>query len=157
ARWLQGARGPHRAHAAAQALDRLENLGPVAMSHARHVAVVGAGYAGLAAAVALVRTGCAVTLFEANLVAGGRARRIEYRDSVLDTGQHLLLGGYRSTLALMREIGVSERAFERRPLTLVYPQRLRIAAPKLPAPLNLLAALLFAQGLSWRERWAAIR
>ena len=44
-----------------------------------NVAVVGAGYAGLAAAIDLVRAGRRVTLFEANRVAGGRARRVEYR------------------------------------------------------------------------------
>ena len=34
-------------------------------------------------------------------VAGGRARRVEYRGTLLDNCQHLLLGAYRDTLALM--------------------------------------------------------
>ena len=122
------------------------------------IAVVGAGYAGIAAAVELVRAGVAVTLFETNRVAGGRARRVEYRGALLDNGQHLLLGAYRETLALMRELGVGDRAVLRLPLTLVYPGRLRLAATRLlPAPLNLLAALVSATGLSWPERWGAIR
>ena len=87
----------------------------------KRVAVVGAGYAGLAAAVELARGGCHVTVFEANRVAGGRARRVEYRGTLLDNGQHLLLGAYRDTLALMREVGVPERALHRFPLTLVIP------------------------------------
>ena len=123
----------------------------------RRIAVVGAGYAGLAAAVALVRSGCAVTLFEANRVAGGRARRVEYRGALLDNGQHLLLGAYRETLALMREVGVPQDALRRFPLTLQFPGRLRLAAPRLPAPLHLLAALATARGLTWRERLAAAR
>ncbi len=65
----------------------------------RRAAVVGAGYAGLAAAISLARAGCAVTLFEANRVPGGRARRVEYRGALLDNGQHVLLGAYRRTLA----------------------------------------------------------
>ena len=122
------------------------------------IAVVGAGYAGLAAAVELVRAGVPVTLFEANRVAGGRARRVEYRGALLDNGQHLLLGAYRETLALMRELGVGDRAVLRLPLTLVFPGRLRLAASRLwPPPLNLLLALLSATGLSWRERWGAVR
>src|SRR4029079_6941127 len=101
-------------HAAAQALDRDEDLG----ARVRRVAVIGAGYAGIAAAGALVEGGCEVTLFEANRTAGGRARRVEYRGTVLDNGQHLLLGAYRETLELMRKVGVAHAALRRFPLTL---------------------------------------
>jgi hydroxysqualene dehydroxylase len=123
----------------------------------RQVAVVGAGYAGLAAAIELTRAGCAATLFESNRVAGGRARRVEYRGTLLDNGQHLLLGAYRETLGLMREVGVPASALRRFPLTIVFPGRLRLRAPKWPAPLNLVAALATAKGLTVRERWSAAR
>ena len=131
----------------------MEDLGDVV----RHVAVIGAGYAGLAAAVELSRAGCAVTIFESNRVAGGRARRVEYRGTLLDNGQHLLLGAYRDTLALMRDVGVPESAVLRFPLTLVIPKRLEIRAPRWPAPFNVAAALVTAKGLSWKDRIAAIR
>ena len=121
------------------------------------VAVVGAGYAGLAAAVALARAGRAVSLFEANRTPGGRARRVEYRGTLLDNGQHLLLGAYRETLALMREVGVADSALLRTPLTLDFPGRFSLRAPKLPAPLHLAAALATARGLSPKERLAAAR
>ena len=120
-------------------------------------AVIGAGYAGLAAAVALARGGCAVTLFETNRTPGGRARRVEYRGALLDNGQHLLLGAYRRTLGLMREVGVAEGALLRLPLTLVFPGRFELRAPRLPAPLNLAVALARCRGLSWRDRFAALR
>jgi len=123
----------------------------------KRVAVVGAGYAGLAAAVELARGGCHVTVFEANRVAGGRARRVEYRGTLLDNGQHLLLGAYRDTLALMREVGVPERALHRFPLTLVIPGKLELRAPRIPAPFNLAWALMRAKGLSWKDRAGAIR
>ena len=123
----------------------------------RRVAVVGAGYAGLAAAVALTRAGCAVTVYEANRVPGGRARRVEYRDTPLDNGQHLLLGAYRATLDLMREVGAPAHGLARRPLTLRIAGRMALAAPRLPAPLNLAAALAGARGLGLAERWAAGR
>jgi hydroxysqualene dehydroxylase len=120
-------------------------------------AVIGAGYAGLAAAIELARAGCAVTVFETNRTPGGRARRVEYRGTLLDNGQHLLLGAYRETLALMREVGVPERALLRLPLTLVFPGRFRLRAPRLPAPLHLAAALATCEGLSWSDRFAAAR
>ena len=121
------------------------------------VAVVGAGYAGLAAAIGLTRAGRAVTLFETNRVAGGRARRVEHRGTLLDNGQHLLLGAYRETLALMRLVGVPDEALRRFPLTLEFPGHLSMRAPAIPAPLHLLVALATARGLSWRDRLAAAR
>jgi predicted NAD/FAD-binding protein len=132
----------------------MEDLGGLVT---QHVAVVGAGYAGLAAAMELVRAGAAVTVFEANRVAGGRARRVEYRGTLLDNGQHILLGAYREALALIREVGVSERALRRFPLTLMIPGRFSLRAPRLPAPLHLAWALAFARGLSIADRWAAAR
>jgi squalene-associated FAD-dependent desaturase len=122
----------------------------------RHVAVVGAGYAGLAAAIDLVRAGCSVTLYESNRVAGGRARRVEYRGTLLDNGQHLLLGAYRETLAMMRTVGVGEHALHRFPLTLLIPGRLELRAPRWPAPLNLALALAAAKGLRWSDKRAAL-
>ncbi|HXZ49283.1 MAG TPA: hydroxysqualene dehydroxylase HpnE [Usitatibacter sp.] len=123
----------------------------------RRVAVIGAGYAGLAAAVELVRAGCAVSVFEANRVPGGRARRVVYRGTPLDNGQHILLGAYRETLALMREVGVSAHALQRHRLTLRIAGRFALAAPRLPAPLNLAAGLALARGLTPAERWGAAR
>ncbi len=123
----------------------------------RRVAVVGAGYAGLAAAVELARAGCHVTVFESNRVAGGRARRVEYRGALLDNGQHLLLGAYRDTLALMDEVGVPAQALHRFPLTLVIPGKLEMRAPRWPAPLNIAWALIRAKGLGWKDRAAALR
>jgi predicted NAD/FAD-binding protein len=121
------------------------------------VAVIGAGYAGLAAAMTLVRAGARPTVFEANRTPGGRARRVEYRGALLDNGQHVLLGAYRETLALMREANVPEAALLRMPLTLEFPGRFALRAPRLPAPLHLAVALARARGLTWRDRLAAVR
>ena len=98
----------------------------------RRVAVVGAGYAGLAAAVQLAGSGHAVTMIEANRTPGGRARRVEYRGALLDNGQHLLLGAYSSTLRLMKRVGVADRALVRTPLTLIFPGEFELRAPRLP-------------------------
>ncbi len=124
---------------------------------ARHVGIVGAGWAGIAAAVELVRRGARVTLVDANRTAGGRARRIDYRGEPLDNGQHLLLGAYRETLALMRAVGASPAHLKRLPLEIRYPGALSLVAPRLPAPLHLAVAIASARGLSAGERWAAVR
>ena len=84
------------------------------------IAVVGGGWAGLAAAVEGTRLGHAVTLFEMAAQLGGRARRVDADGLALDNGQHILLGAYRQTLALMRQVGVDpDRVLMRMPLTLV--------------------------------------
>lgn len=72
-------------------------------------AVIGAGWAGLAAAVALREAGAKVTVFEAGHTPGGRARRVFHGefDTPLDNGQHLLSGAYRHTLALMRRVAAT--------------------------------------------------
>ena len=122
----------------------------------KQVAVIGAGYAGMAAAVALVDAGHEVTVFETSRVLGGRARKVEIEGFNIDNGQHILIGAYSETLDLMRKIGVHEdEAFLRLPLTLNYPG-FSIRAPRLPAPLHLAAALLTAQGMTWAEKRAAI-
>jgi predicted NAD/FAD-binding protein len=84
-------------------------------------AVIGAGWAGLAASIALREAGAKVTVFEAGHTPGGRARRVfhESFDAPLDNGQHLLAGAYRQTLALMRRVGRNPDALlMRRPLRL---------------------------------------
>lgn len=122
------------------------------------VAIVGGGYAGLAAAVELAAAGVAADVFEASRTLGGRARSIEIDGMTLDNGAHILVGAYRETLRLMRQVGVEPNTvLRRRPLRLEYPGELRIAAPRLPAPLHLAWALLAAQGLSFGEKLAAIR
>ena len=117
------------------------------------VAVVGAGWAGLAAAVDLTRRGAAVTLYEAGRVAGGRGRSVTIDGRTLDNGQHLLLGAYRETLALMRSVGAAPDAlFDRRPLQVVDRDGFRLALPRWPAPFNVAWGLLTAAAVGWPEK-----
>lgn len=73
------------------------------------VHVVGAGLAGLAAALSLSAAGRAVTLHEAAGHAGGRCR--SYLDRTLgcriDNGNHLLMAGNHAALGYLDEIGAA--------------------------------------------------
>lgn len=124
------------------------------------VVVAGGGWAGLAAAVELTARGIPVNLFESSRQLGGRARSVPFGRQGVDNGQHLLIGAYRETLRLLETLGVPEHdVLLRRPLRLELTGRgrsLKLAAPRLPAPLHLLAALLKADGLTRGERMQAL-
>lgn len=122
------------------------------------VAIVGAGWAGLTAAVRLADAGAKVTLFESARQAGGRARNVEWNGVTVDNGQHLLVGAYTATLAMMRRIGVDDaKALHRVPLSVLVPGRLALRLPKLPAPFHLAVGLLSASGPSLAEKFSAAR
>ena len=125
------------------------------------VAVIGAGWAGCAAAVALTRAGAKVTLYEAARTAGGRARRIDYQGHTLDNGQHILLGAYRESLRLMQQVGLQpSQLLMRLPLQMRYPDNevgMDLLAPRLPAPLHLVMGVLRAKGLSLADKLSLAR
>ncbi len=121
-------------------------------------AIIGGGYAGMAAAVSLSARGIPITVFESAQQLGGRARGVFYNETQLDNGQHLLLGCYRKTLRLIEQVGGNiEQDFLRLPLQLDLHGQFSLKAPRLPSPLHLLIALLTAQGLTWSERMKAAR
>ena len=122
------------------------------------VAVIGGGYAGMAAAATLAESRVPVTVFEAARTLGGRARRVEHRGLALDNGLHVLIGAYTELLRLIRLVGEDPaRLFLRTPLTWQIQDRLDFKAARLPAPLHMLGGLLASRGLTLIERLDAIR
>ena len=75
-----------------------------------HTHIIGAGLAGLSAAVALTHAGHTVTLYESGPAAGGRCRSYFDRElgCRIDNGNHLLLSGNRATLAYLDAIGAAD-------------------------------------------------
>jgi len=123
-----------------------------------NVAVIGGGYAGMAAAVTLAERQVPVTVFEAAKTLGGRARRVEHRDVALDNGLHILIGACRETLRLMRLVGADpDRSLLRLPFNWQIHERFTLKAAGMPAPMHLLAGLLTARGAPILERLAAVR
>jgi squalene-associated FAD-dependent desaturase len=126
------------------------------------LAVIGAGWAGLAAALSLQDRGANVTVFEAAPLPGGRARGVDdIHMGNIDNGQHLMLGAYTETIKLIESLHPGQNIDQRlvrEPLHLESADgTFRLHAPRLPAPFNTLVALLFTKGLPTSDRVLALR
>jgi squalene synthase HpnD len=126
----------------------------------KKVVVLGAGYAGLTAAAELVMRGHDVTLVEGRALLGGRAHSFVDTKSglILDNGQHVLMGCYHETLALLKQLGVKDRLYAppKMQVPFVSEKGTSLLAATAPAPLHLLSALLGYSELSMSDKMAAI-
>src|SRR6202049_3677210 len=127
------------------------------------VVIIGAGVAGLSAAVRLTRDGARVLVLEARSRLGGRATAFADRETgeLVDNGQHVLLGCYTDTLAFLHDIGALDHVDLQSQLAVTMIDRAgrtsRLSCPVLPAPLHLLAAAFDWSALDWRDRLSILR
>ena len=138
------------------------------------VAVIGAGWAGCAAAVEATQLGHSVTLLDSARVAGGRARRVESsfngQPLALDNGQHILIGAYTETLRLMQTLGVDPgSSLLRLPLRLQFPNGEGLAfprsavfaawpgGPRWPAALQAAWGIARASGWAWGDKASLLK
>jgi squalene-associated FAD-dependent desaturase len=126
------------------------------------VVVIGAGFAGLSAAVRLADAGIPVIVVEESPRLGGRATAFADRDTGerVDNGQHVLFGCYRETYAFLRRLGTAGLAplQPRLSLTMIGPDGRPsvLRCPALPAPWHLVSGVLRWKALSLRDRLSAL-
>jgi squalene-associated FAD-dependent desaturase len=124
--------------------------------------VVGAGFAGLSAAVRLTDAGRRVLVIEARSRLGGRATAFPDRETgeLVDNGQHVLLGCYTDTFAFLRTIGALDNVRVGTQLAVTMIDRegrlSRLTCPPLPPPLHLVAGILEWSALSWADRLSVL-
>ena len=127
------------------------------------IAIIGAGWAGMAAAVEATLAGHNTVVFEASHAIGGRAKALnstlpDGTPVTLDNGQHILIGAYTQTLRLMRVVGVDpDTALLRLPLHLRSPDGLGLQFPAWPTPLDALAGIVTARGWTVADKWSLLR
>jgi squalene-associated FAD-dependent desaturase len=125
--------------------------------------VIGGGFAGLSAAVAMAARGARVLVVEARPRLGGRAGSFvdQATGERVDNGQHVLFGCYRETFAFLGRIGAADRVRMQRSLEVPYVDRdgrtSTLRCPPLPPPLHLFGGILEWDALDWSERLAVLK
>ena len=127
------------------------------------IAIIGAGWAGMAAAVTATQHGHTAIILEAAHAIGGRARGLKGtlpngQKLTLDNGQHILIGAYTDTLKLMQTVGVDPHtALLSQPMALLFPDGQGLQFPDWPTPLDALASILGARGWSIADKASLLR
>lgn len=121
--------------------------------------VIGAGLAGMAAAVALESAGFCVTLLEARRTLGGRAGSFVHPETgeILDNCQHVLLGCCTNLIDFYRRIGASDRIHFQKTIHFLDGNGKRHdlwGLQSLPAPFHLGLSLMTFSALDMAERLA---
>lgn len=125
--------------------------------------VIGAGWAGLSAAVELAGKGFEVTLLEQSKRLGGRASsfRDEKTGEVVDNGQHLFMGCYQHTINFLKKVGsIGKLKFQKNLSVSFVDLKGKISTLNclsLPAPLHLFSGLLSLGTLSLKEKLAMMK
>lgn len=125
--------------------------------------IAGGGLAGLAAAVLLDEQGYEVTLLEKKPVLGGRTFSFADKKSAatIDNGQHLLIGAYHETIALLEKVGAKHKVVLKNPtivpLALQDGRIVRFTLGSLPPPAGLAWALFKFSGFSLKDKFTFLR
>jgi squalene-associated FAD-dependent desaturase len=129
----------------------------------KKVIVIGGGFAGLSAAAYLVKNKFKVTLLEASPKLGGRAYSFldKETNTIIDNGQHILMGCYYETLKFLTLIGAKENFYFQKRLEVNFVkegfQILPLKSFPFIYPINLLIGLLMFEAISLVDRLSLLK
>jgi len=127
------------------------------------VLIIGGGFAGLAAGVALAEAGHVVRLLEQKPYLGGRARSFldPATGSKVDNGQHIFMGCYHATIRFLSTIGTLDRVRFQKRLTLHFLERTGrltvLQCPALPSPWHVLVGVMRSGSFAFKEKLEILR
>ncbi len=125
--------------------------------------VIGSGFAGLSAAVHLSSKGKTVQVLEASNKTGGRAYSLKDKSTgtIIDNGQHIMMGCYNETLRFLRMIGAENNLITQNKLEvnflLPHFHKVKFKADSRLYPLNLVSGLLRYKALSPLNRFRMLK
>lgn len=125
--------------------------------------IIGAGFSGLSAAVKLSQKGFKVTVVEASPKPGGRAYSFQDKETgtIIDNGQHILMGCYRYTLDFLKLIKARDKILIQEKLKVVFVkkgfEKFILETGFGFYPLNLTLGILFYNAITFSERIKVIK
>ena len=128
------------------------------MVEAKDAIIIGGGFAGLSAGVALAEKGFRVALLESKPALGGRAYSFADPESgdFVDNGQHVLMGCYTETLDFLDRIGATRNLVFHRDLEIEMLDRggahAMLKTAHLPGPFHMSTGLLRYRHLTIGQR-----
>jgi squalene-associated FAD-dependent desaturase len=125
------------------------------------IIIVGAGVAGISAAMQLCDAGCEVEIFEQKMQVGGRITAIHDIASgdTIDNGQHLLTGAYTRFLEILEQLGTSKGVTAQKSLKIPFFSKSgnsTLDTSILPGSLGLLAGLLLMRKIKLSSKIRAL-
>lgn len=129
----------------------------------RSCLIIGAGFAGLSAAVKLSQNGIKITVIEASPKPGGRAYSFQDKETgtIIDNGQHILMGCYRFTLDFLKLINSYDKVIIQRNLKVNFvkndSQLFPLNSAVIFYPFNLLLGILKYKAVSKSDRILIIK
>lgn len=125
--------------------------------------VIGGGFAGLTTAAYLSSKNIKIDLYEASPKLGGRAYSFLAKDgnTIIDNGQHILMGCYNETLRFMKMIGAGDNLIYQPSLEINFLKEnfklLKLKAASLPYPFNLITGILNYRAISLSQRFKVLQ
>lgn len=125
--------------------------------------VIGGGFAGLSAAAYLSNSGFNVELIEASPKLGGRAYSFLHKETstIVDNGQHLLMGCYHDTMNFLALIEAIDKVQVQDKMSVNFLKPNfdlhELKASSLPYPINFFTAILNFTAITIRERLSILR
>ncbi len=124
----------------------------------KKVVIIGAGIAGLSAAIFLNEKGCDVEIYEKSSRIGGRVYSYFYKkeNKFIDNGKHILAGWYESTLRLLKIINAETNFHFSDGLYIKYLEENgkieTLDFTKFPVPLNFIYGLFKTNIFNFKEK-----
>ena len=125
--------------------------------------IIGAGTAGIAAAIELCIAGKRVLVLESKSYIGGRARSFDDTETgeTIDNGQHVMMGCYTSLLSIFKELATDNLLLRQNALSVNFidsdGKNDLLKTSALPGKAGVIFGILNLKQISWKSKFRALQ